>query len=128
MRDGSLHRRQVLLFHVAEDFSRTTTASSMTIPTASVSASSVDDVERESMYAIAANVAISELGIATAAMRVGRNFFRNSQTIPAAKIDPRTRMFLHGSSAAITNSDDDRGPGPSSSPWAGSREDRRTAP
>ena len=55
-------------------FSRITTASSITIPTASVSASSVIMLSVKPMTAMRANVAMSELGIATAAMSVGREF------------------------------------------------------
>ena len=86
-------------------FSSTTTASSITMPTASVRASSVMTLSVKSMYFMAAKVAISELGMATAEISVGRKRRRKRQTMKAAKSEPATRCSLTASTAATMNFD-----------------------
>ena len=76
-------------------FSSTITASSMTIPTTSVSASRVMMLRVKPMYCMAAKVAMSELGMAMAEMRVGRKRRRKNQTTPAAKSDAEDEVLLH---------------------------------
>ena len=72
-------------------FSSTTIASSMTMPTESVSASMVIKLSVKSMYQMSPNVAMIEVGIAMAAMTVERKFIRKSSTTRAARIEPTTR-------------------------------------
>ena len=54
---------------------------------------------------MAAKVAMSELGMAIAEMRVGRKRRRKNQTTPAAKSDPRTRCSFTVSTAVTMYSD-----------------------
>ncbi len=61
-------------------FSSTTIASSITMPTESVSASMVSMLSVKPMYQISAKVAMIEVGMATAAMIVDRRLPRNSRT------------------------------------------------
>ena len=61
-------------------FSSTTIASSMTMPTASVSASIVIVLSVKPMYQISPNVAMIEVGMAMAAMIVERRLARKSST------------------------------------------------
>src|SRR5580700_10775693 len=75
-------------------FSRTMIASSMTIPTASVSASRVMLLSEKSMARISVKVAIMELGMATAAIRTARQLRMKSQTIALAKMLPRIRCSI----------------------------------
>ena len=72
-------------------FSSTTIASSMTMPTASVSASMVIELSVKSSYQIRPKVAMIEVGIAIAAISVERQFHRNTSTTSAARIEPSTR-------------------------------------
>ena len=72
-------------------FSSTTIASSMTMPTDSVSASIVIRLSVKPMYQIRPNVAMIEVGMAMAAMIVERRFLRNTSTTSAARIEPTTR-------------------------------------
>ena len=71
-------------------FSSTTIASSMTMPTESVSASIVSMLSVKPMYQISAKVAMIEVGIEMAAMIVERKLPRNSSTTSAARIEPTT--------------------------------------
>ena len=72
-------------------FSRTTIASSITMPTIRVSASIVIWLSEKPNAAMAAKAAMMETGIARAAIKVERKFQRKMKTIIAAKIAPRTR-------------------------------------
>ncbi len=72
-------------------FSSTTIASSMTMPTESVSASIVIRLRVKPMYQRRPNVATIEVGMAIAAMIVERRFVRNSSTTMAARMDPTIR-------------------------------------
>ena len=72
-------------------FSSTTIASSMTMPTESVSASIVIRLSVKPMYQISPNVAMIEVGIAMAAMIVERRLVRKSSTTSAARIEPTMR-------------------------------------
>ena len=72
-------------------FSSTTIASSMTMPTASVSASIVIVFSVKPMYQIRPKVAMIDVGIAIAAMIVERKLPRNSSTTSAARIEPTIR-------------------------------------
>src|SRR4029453_4430151 len=86
-------------------FSSTTIASSMTSPTRRVSHSIVIEVSVKPWYQMSPNVAMIEVGIAIAAIRVERQFQRNTSTTAAASIEPTIR----GSSTllidALMNSD-----------------------
>ncbi len=66
-------------------------ASSMTMPTDSVSASIVSMLSEKSMYQTRPKVATIEVGIAIAAMIVDRMFIRKSRTTSAARIEPMMR-------------------------------------
>ena len=72
-------------------FSSTTIASSMTMPTESVSASIVIELSVKPMYQMRPNVAMIEVGMAMAAMIVERRLARKSSTTSAARIEPTTR-------------------------------------
>ena len=89
-------------------FSSTTIASSMTIPTASVSASIVIELSVKPWYQIRPNVAMIDVGIATAAMNVDRQFQRKTSTTAAARIDPSTRCSSTLAIDALMNSDRSR--------------------
>ena len=89
-------------------FSSTTIASSMTMPTASVSASMVIELSVNPWYQIRPNVAMMDVGIAMAAMMVERQFHRNTSTTAAARIDPKTRCSSTLSIDALMNSDRSR--------------------
>src|SRR5258708_6211061 len=65
-------------------FSSTTIASSMTMPTASVSASMVIEFSVKSSYQTRPNVAMIDVGIAIAAISIERQFHRNTSTTGAA--------------------------------------------
>ena len=75
-------------------FSSTTIASSITMPTASASASSVIMFSVKPIAHISANVPMIEIGIASAAMNVLRALPRNTSTISAAKSAPKTKCSL----------------------------------
>ena len=75
-------------------FSSTTMASSMTIPTARASASSVMMFSVKPIPHISAKVPMMEMGMASAAMRVLRGLPRKISTTSAAKRAPRTRCSL----------------------------------
>ncbi len=85
--------------------SSTITASSMTIPTARVRARRVITFKVKPIHSIAANVAMRALGMATAAMIVGRSLPRKSHTIPAARNEPRIKCSCTAWTAARMNSD-----------------------
>ena len=72
-------------------FSRTTMASSITIPTARASARRVIMLSVKPITCMSANVPMIEMGMASAAMRVLRTFPRKSKTMRAAKKAPRIR-------------------------------------
>ena len=72
-------------------FSRTTIASSITMPTDSVSASIVMRLSVKPMYQTSPKVAMIEVGIAIAAMIVERRLLRNSRTTRAARTEPTSR-------------------------------------
>ena len=77
-------------------FSSTTIASSMTMPTASASASSVRKLSVKPATHMTAKVPMIEIGIASAAMIVLRTLPRKRSTTSAASTAPRTRCSLHG--------------------------------
>jgi hypothetical protein len=89
-------------------FSSTTMASSMTMPTASVSASSVIMLSVKPMPHIRAKVLAIEVGMAMAAMTVERQLRRNSSTTRAARKAPTTRCSWTVSTAALMYSDSSR--------------------
>ena len=72
-------------------FSSTTIASSMTMPTASVSASSVMLLSVKSMARINVNVAMIEAGMATEAMMTARRFLMKKNTTSDASRLPQMR-------------------------------------
>ena len=72
-------------------FSSTTIASSMTMPTDSVSASIVIMLSVKPICQTRPNVAMIDVGMAIAAMIVERRFDRKSSTTSAARIDPTMR-------------------------------------
>ncbi len=72
-------------------FSSTTMASSMTMPTASASASSVMVFSVKPMSHMPMNVPMIDVGIASAAISVLRKLPRNSSTTSAASSAPSTR-------------------------------------
>ncbi len=72
-------------------FSSTTIASSITMPTDSVSASIVSMLSVKPMYQISENVATIEVGIEIAAIIVERKLPRKSHTTIAARIEPTIR-------------------------------------
>ncbi len=72
-------------------FSSTTIASSMTIPTASVIASSVMLFSVKPITFISVNDEMMEVGIASAAMRTARMLRMNTMTMTAAKRLPKIR-------------------------------------
>ncbi len=72
-------------------FSSTTIASSMTMPTESVSASIVIELSVKPMYQMRPNVAMIDVGMAMAEIIVERRFVRKSSTTSAARIDPTIR-------------------------------------
>ena len=78
-------------------FSSTTMASSMTMPTASASASSVMMLSVKPIAHISAKVPMMEIGMASAAMIVLRTLPRKMSTTSAAKSAPRTRCSLTAS-------------------------------
>ena len=86
-------------------FSSTTIASSITMPTESVSASMVIRLSVKPMYQIKPNVAMIEVGIAIAAMIVERRLFRNRSTTSAARMEPTIRCSSTLSMAASMNSE-----------------------
>ncbi len=86
-------------------FSSTMTASSMTMPTTRVSARRVMTLRVKPAHCMAANVAMSEAGMAIAAMRVGRKRRRKNHTTAAAKRAPSTRCSFTASTAVTTYSD-----------------------
>ena len=86
-------------------FSSTTIASSMTMPTESVSASIVIMFSVKPMYQMRPKVAMIEVGIAMAAMRVDRRLPRNSSTTSAARTDPTMRCSSTLRIDASMNSD-----------------------
>ena len=75
-------------------FSRTTIASSMTMPTASARARSVMMLSVNPIAHMSAKVPMMETGMASAAMIVLRTLPRKMSTMTAAKNAPRTRCSL----------------------------------
>ncbi len=82
-------------------FSSTTTASSITIPTISVSASIVIWLSVKPIAAIKPNVAMIEVGMAMAAMKVERILQRKTKTTMAARMLPSTRCRFIECRAAL---------------------------
>ena len=72
-------------------FSRTMMASSMTIPTASVSARSVMLFREKSMPRMRVNVAMMLAGMATAAIRTARQLRMKRKTMALARMLPRIK-------------------------------------
>ncbi len=81
-------------------FSSTTIASSMTMPTISTSASMVTLFSVKSSAAIMPKVAITDVGMATAAMTVARQLRMKANTTRQARMLPRIRWTLISCSAA----------------------------
>jgi hypothetical protein len=86
-------------------FSRTTIASSMTMPTASVSARSVRTFSVKPIAYMRAYVEMTDVGIAMAAMSVDRMLPRKRKTTRAARKPPRRRCSWTVSTAALMNCD-----------------------
>ncbi len=80
-------------------FSSTTMASSITMPTISTRASMVTLLSVKSSAFIMPKVAITEAGMATAAMTVARQLRMNSSTTRQARMLPSTRWTLISCSA-----------------------------
>ncbi|MNV90210.1 hypothetical protein D3C71_1845730 [compost metagenome] len=78
-------------------FSISTMASSTRIPVASVNARKLTRLSEKPMMSMIQNVGIAESGRATAAIRVARQFLRNSRTTMTA----RTAPSISVSSAAV---------------------------
>ena len=78
-------------------FSSTTMASSMTMPTASASASSEMVFSVNPISHMSRNVPTIEVGIASAAMMVLRKLPRKRSTTSEARIEPKTRCSLTAS-------------------------------
>ncbi len=89
-------------------FSSTTIASSMTMPTISVSASIVIWLSVKSSAAISEKAPMIDAGIATAAISVERKLRRNSRTMMAARMPPSTRCSSMACSDARMNSESSR--------------------
>ena len=104
-------------------FSSTTMASSITMPTISTSASIVTLFSVKPNAHIMPKVAMTEAGMATAAMRVERQFRMKSSTTSDARRLPRTRCMLISWSAARCSAT-----GPGSRPADVGREQARPAP
>ena len=81
-------------------FSSTTMASSMTMPTISTSASIVTLLSVKFSAFIMPNEAITEVGMATAAMTIARQLRMNSSTTRQARMLPRMRWLLISCSAS----------------------------
>ena len=82
-------------------FSRTTTASSITMPTASTSASIVRLFSVKSNARMSVNVAMIEVGMASPATIVLRQSRMNSSTVNATSTAPSHRCVLHGVDGAV---------------------------
>jgi len=80
-------------------------ASSMTMPTDSVNASIVIEFSVKPSYQINPKVAMIDVGMATAAIIVDRQFHRKISTTAAARIDPTTRCSSTLRMDARMNSD-----------------------
>ncbi len=80
-------------------------ASSMTMPTASVSASSVIMFSVKPMAYMRAKVLMMEVGMAMAAIRVERQLRRKSSTTRAARIAPTIRCSWTVLTEALMKSD-----------------------
>ena len=80
-------------------------ASSMTMPTDSVSASIVSMLSVKPMYQTSAKVAMIEVGIEMAAMTVERKLPRNSSTTNEASSEPTIRCSWTLRIDASMNSD-----------------------
>ena len=80
-------------------------ASSITIPTISVSASMVMLFSVNPIAAISAKVEMIEVGMAMAAISVVRMFARKMKMMIAAKMLPSIRCFLMESTDALMNTD-----------------------
>ena len=85
-------------------FSRTTIASSMTMPTASVRARSVRTFSVKPIAYMSPYVETMDVGIAMAAMSVERRLPRKRRTTSAARKPPRRRCSWTVSTAALMNS------------------------
>ena len=82
-------------------FSITIMASSMTIPTASVSPSSVIELRLKSISFITVNVATMDVGIATELISTMRQSRMNSHTMNDASKLPRTRCSSSAATEAL---------------------------
>ncbi len=80
-------------------------ASSMTMPTARVSASRVMLFREKSIPRISVKVAMMEVGMATAAMSTARQLRMNSQTIRLARMAPRIKCSSSECTEARINSE-----------------------
>ena len=89
-------------------FSSTTMASSMTMPTARASASSVMILSVKPIAHIRAKVPMMDTGMASAAMTVLRQLPRKMSTITAAKTAPSTRCSLTASTLVRMDADSSR--------------------
>ena len=86
-------------------FSSTTIASSITIPTTRARASSVIVLSVRPSAEIRVNVAMIDVGIARAAIRVERQFHKKTSTTNAARIEPMMRCSCTAWVDASTNTD-----------------------
>ena len=90
--DGGLARRHLLLFHVTEDDLEHDHGIINDDPyRQGESQRRVITLRVKPIHSMAAKVAMSALGMETAAMIVGRIFPRKRKTIPAARMECRTR-------------------------------------
>ncbi len=74
-------------------FSSTTIALSTTIPTAKLSPASEITFRLRPVRAITTNVPITEIGMATAMIKVGRGLRRNSRRTSTARLPPIIRFW-----------------------------------
>ena len=80
-------------------------ASSMTIPTARVRASSVMLFREKSIPRISVNVAMTDAGMATAAIKTARQLRMKTQTMKLARMLPRMRCSSSEWTDALMNSE-----------------------
>ena len=80
-------------------------ASSMTIPTASVNASSVMLFNEKSIPRMSANVAITDAGMATPAISTARQLRMKTQTMKLARMLPRIKCSMSEWTEALMKSE-----------------------
>ena len=80
-------------------------ASSITMPTANVRANSVMLLSEKSMPRISVNVAMTDAGMATAAIKTARQLRINTQTTKLAKILPKMRCSIREWTDALMKSE-----------------------